>query len=217
MLCWLIPEPRGQKIFIGIAKIWMSVWLTIVGCRFVIKGTSHFKKNKAYIVTCNHNSMLDIPLSSPFIPGANKTIAKSSFTKIPLFAFYYMKGSVLVNRKDERSRKESFEKMKRVLKNGMHMCIYPEGTRNRTTDPLKKFHDGAFRLAVTTGNAIIPAVIFNTKNVLPVNKTFYLWPGKIEMHFLPPVETDNLTTETLKEKIYDIMSAYYEKYSKNFQ
>ena len=39
--------------------------------------------------------------------------------------------------------------MKSVLEKGIHMSIYPEGTRNRTKEPLKKNgYDGAFRLAV---------------------------------------------------------------------
>lgn len=96
---------------------------------------------------------MDVPLSSPFIPGANKTIAKTSFVKVPVFGFYYMKGAVTHDRKSEKSRKESFEKMKQVLKKGMHMCIYPEGTRNRTNEPLKKFYDGAFKLATDTAQA----------------------------------------------------------------
>jgi 1-acyl-sn-glycerol-3-phosphate acyltransferase len=87
MLCWLIPNPLGQKIFIGIARVWMSVWLFITFCGFRIKGRRNFKKGETYVVTCNHNSLLDVPLSSPFIPGGNKTIAKASFAKIPLLAF----------------------------------------------------------------------------------------------------------------------------------
>ncbi len=159
MLCWLIPEPKGQDIFIRIARVWMNVWLRLVGCPITIKGKEHFTKGKPFIVTFNHNSMMDIPLSCPYVPGANKTIAKSSFIKIPLFGLYYMKGAVLVNRKSEESRRKSYEKMKKVLEKGMHMCIYPEGTRNRTGEPLKKFHDGAFRLSRETNTAIIPAVI----------------------------------------------------------
>lgn len=92
MLCWLIPEPKGQDIFIRISRLWMIVWLHLVGCRFKIKGKENFKKGETYIVTCNHNSLLDVPLSSPFIQGPNKTIAKSSFAKVPLFGFFYMKG-----------------------------------------------------------------------------------------------------------------------------
>lgn len=214
MLCWLIPEPAGQKIFIGIARVWMSVWLFLTGCRFSVKGRHHFKKGEAYVVTCNHNSLLDVPLSSPFIPSGNKTIAKANFAKIPLFGFYYMKGAVLVDRNNETSRRQSFEKMKTVLKKGMHMCIYPEGTRNRTTEPLKKFYDGAFKLAVDSGHSIIPAVIFNTKKVLPPHKSFWFWPGRIEIHFLPAVASQNETTDSLKEKVFEIMKNYYVQLSR---
>ena len=133
MFTWLIPDPKGQDIFIKIARLWMNVWLTLVGCPIKIKGKENFKKGNTYIITCNHNSLMDVPLSCPFIPGPNKTIAKNSFAKIPLFGFFYKKGSVLVDRKNEASRRQSFEKMKEVLSNGMHMSIYPEGTRNRTT------------------------------------------------------------------------------------
>ena len=209
MITWLFPEPKGQRIFIGIARIWMNIWLRLVGCPVKIKGRQYFQKDKSYIVTCNHNSLMDVPLSSPFIPGANKTIAKTSFAKVPLFGFYYMKGAVLVDRKSEKSRKESFEKMKLVLKKGMHMCIYPEGTRNRTNEPLKKFYDGAFKLATDTSTDIIPAIILNTRKAVPVHKSFYFLPHKLEMHFLPPVSAENKTTEGLREEVFTIMKKYY--------
>ena len=209
MITWLLPEPKGQKIFIDIARLWMNIWLRLVGCPVKIKGREYFEKGRSYIVTCNHNSLMDVPLSSPFIPGANKTIAKTSFAKIPVFGFYYMKGAVLVDRKSEKSRKESFEKMKQVLKKGMHMCIYPEGTRNRTNEPLKKFYDGAFKLATDTGTAVIPAIIFNTRKAVPVHKSFYFLPHKLEMHFLPPVGVESKTSDELREEIFSIMKDYY--------
>lgn len=209
MLTWLVPDPKGQDLFIRIARLWMRVWLPLVGCPLKVKGQEHFKKGTAYIVTCNHNSFMDVPLSCPFIPGPNKTIAKSSFVKVPLFGFYYMKGSVLVNRKSDESRRSSYEKMKAVLKKGMHMSIYPEGTRNRTDEPLKKFHDGAFRLAVETGAPIIPCVIFNTKKVLPAGKGFWFSPHRLTMHFLPPIEAGGKSTEQLREEVFGVMSEYY--------
>lgn len=210
-LTWLIPDPKGQAIFIKISQLWMRVWLVLVGCPYEIKGKKNFKKGEAYIVTCNHNSLMDVPLSSPFIVGANKTIAKSSFAKVPLFGFFYMKGAILVNRKDDRSRRESYEKMKNVLKSKMHMCVYPEGTRNRTNEPLKKFHDGAFRLAVDTGHSILPAVIFGTKKAVPANKGFFFLPTRIGIHFLEPVSPAGKTTEQLKEEIFRITQDYYVK------
>ena len=101
--------------------------------------------------------------------------------------------------------------MKKVLSSGMHMCIYPEGTRNRSDEPLKKFHDGAFRLSVDTGHSILPAVIFNTKKAVPANKGFYFRPTKIGIHFLPPVSPVGKTTEELKEEIFRITQEHYLK------
>jgi 1-acyl-sn-glycerol-3-phosphate acyltransferase len=213
MVTYLIPDPKGTDIFIRIARIWMSVWLRLVGCPIKIKGREHFKKGNTYVVTFNHNSFLDVTLSCPFVPGPNKTIAKTSFTKIPLFGWYYRKGAVLVDRESESSRRQSFEEMRKVLEKGMHMSIYPEGTRNRTPEPLKKFYDGAFKLSVETKKSIIPVLIFNTSKALPVHKSFYFLPKKLEMHFLPGVNPEGLTAEVLKEKVFNIMKEHYVRHT----
>jgi len=184
-----------------------------VGCPIKITGRDHFKKGHNYIIVFNHNSFLDIPLSCPYVPGANKTIAKKSFAGIPLFGWYYSKGSVLIDRKSESSRRQSFEEMKMVLQKGMHMCIYPEGTRNRTAEPLKKFYDGAFKLSVETKKSIIPVLIFNTGKSLPVHKSFYFLPKKLRMDFLLPVNPAGLTSEALKEKVFEIMKEHYVRHN----
>jgi len=206
----LAAEPKRTKIFRKISKLWMQIFFFLTGCRLKIKGEENFKPGEKYIVTCNHNSLMDVPVATPFIPGANKTIAKAGMAKIPLFGLIYKRGSILVDRKNKDSRRDSFGKMKAVLKMGMHMCIYPEGTRNRSDLPLKDFHDGAFKLAIDTGVPILPTLLFNTKKILPPGKTFYFWPSRMEMHFLPPVYvTPEDDYETLKMKIHDMMSRYY--------
>ncbi len=205
MISYLLPEPTATSFLIRLSKGWMHVWLFMIACPVKIRGTEHFEKGKSYIVCCNHNSLLDIPLSSPFIPGANKTIAKISFAKVPIFGWFYAKGAVLVNRNSEKSRKTSFEKMKWVLRTGMHMCIYPEGTRNRTKEPLKSFYNGAFKLAVETNTSIIPTIISGTKEAVPVNKSFFFLPQKLEMCFLPPVAPAESSVADLKKEVFEIM------------
>ncbi len=204
------PEPKSTGILITIARIWIRIYFPLIGLSLKVKGKEHFKPGENYIVVSNHNSLLDVPLTSPFIPGINKTIAKIEMSRIPVFGMIYKRGAVLVDRKDEKSRKESYVRMKRVLDLGMHMCIYPEGTRNKTSAPLKEFHDGAFRLAFETKKAIIPTLIFNTKKALPNNKTFYLRPTHLEMHFLEqvPIQQHD-TTQSLKEKVFKNMWEYY--------
>jgi 1-acyl-sn-glycerol-3-phosphate acyltransferase len=99
--------------------------------------------------------------------------------------------------------------MKKVLSKGMHMCVYPEGTRNRTPEPLKSFHNGAFRLAIDTQHDIIPAIIFNTRKVLSPGKGFWFSPHRIEMHFLPAISSSNKSIESLKEEVFEIMKDHY--------
>jgi len=214
MVTFFMREPGSSALFTRISRWWMNIWLLMVGCPVKIRGRENFKKGETYIVTCNHNSLMDVPLSSPYIPGANKTIAKISFSKIPIFGLYYKKGSVLVDRKSDANRKESYTRMKEVLASGIHMCIYPEGTRNKTKDLLARFHGGAFRLSIDTGKSILPGVIFNTKKAMPPKKIFYLFPQKLEFHFLPPITPDATDdVETLKEKTHAIMKNYLETHT----
>jgi len=215
MLIFLIPfflfiyfqkEPKKTNRFISFSRIWMDIFLGLVGCPLKISGREYFKKGKTYIVVCNHNALIDVPVSSPGIPGGNKTIAKAEMARIPLFGLIYKTGSILVDRKSGKSRRESFTKMKEVLDMGLHMCIYPEGTRNVSNAPIKPFHDGAFRLAVSNRNAIIPMIIFNSRKANPSDKAFYLMPVKLYMHFLPEVEVKpEETVDQLKERVFDLM------------
>jgi len=101
--------------------------------------------------------------------------------------------------------------MKRVLATGMHMCLYPEGTRNRTAEPMKPFYDGAFRLAVATNKDIIPCVISGTKKAMPINKSFFLLPVRLQMHFLPAIPSAGMSVQDLKEKTFNIMLQEYVK------
>ena len=188
----------------------MNVFLALVGCPLSVKGKKNFKPGETYVVVCNHNALLDVPVSCPYIPGGNKTIAKIEIAKIPVFGLIYRAGTVLVDRKNEASRRESYSKMKEVLAMGLHMSIYPEGTRNKTNEPMKPFHDGAFRLAADTKKSIIPAVIFNSKKAMPADKPFFLLPYPLAMHFLEPVEIlPTETAQSLKEKVFVIMRDYY--------
>ncbi len=202
-------EKKGQDYFIVVSKIWMTCWLFLIGCRLKVYGKEHFKKGENYVVIFNHNAFLDVPLSAPFVPGGNKTIAKDSFAKVPIFGWFYKRGGVLINRKEERSRIKGYEEMRKILAAGIHMSIYPEGTRNRTNEPLKPFYDGAFKLAVDAKKDVIPTVIIGTKKAMPIHKKFYLLPTKLTMEFLPPISSANIDSKLLKDKVFEVMKENY--------
>ena len=209
LICYVLPEPKKTRWHRQISKLWMGLFLLLSGCRFSITGKENFNETTNAVIVCNHNSLIDIPVSFPFLPRANKTIAKKSFSKIPIFGLIYTFGTVLVDRKDEKSRRKSIEDMKEVLSTGLDMLIYPEGTRNRTSEPLKSFHSGAFKLAIDSNKPIIPVVLLNTKKILPAKPAMYFTPGKIQMDILPAIYPEGHTIDSLKNKVFDIMAAHY--------
>jgi 1-acyl-sn-glycerol-3-phosphate acyltransferase len=210
LFCYFRPDPQKTDRFIKYSRVWMAVFLPLAGCPLRIRGREKFIKGETYIVTFNHNALLDIPVSTPGIPGGNKTIAKIEMARIPIFGLMYRTGSVLVDRKNKASRGESYIKMKDTLEMGLHMTIYPEGTRNKTDLPLKEFHDGAFRLSLSTCKAIVPALIFHTRKIMPPQKVFFFKPHRIEMHFLDPIPPQaGDTEESLKQRVFSAMWDHY--------
>lgn len=212
----MFSEPRRARIVHRTYKIWMSVFLPLVGCPVRRKGKHHFRKGENYVVVVNHNSLVDIPVSTPWIPGPNKTLAKIEMARIPLFGIIYRAGSILVDRDADKSRKESFTKMQETLKQGLHLCLYPEGTRNKSEAPLQPFYDGAFIAAIRAQKPIVPAVIFGTRDILPNKPKLWARPKVIRYHFLEPVPTQGLSMSDrheLKEKIFRIMESHIIQHS----
>ena len=159
MVCFLLNDPVQITYHRFLSRIWMACFLYLSGCRFKVTGKENFDGLGNAVIVCNHNSLIDIPVTTPFLPRPNRTIAKKSFVYVPLFGWIYKFATVIVDRKDNSSRRKSYDNMKRVLNNGVDMLIYPEGTRNKTSAPLKSFYDGAFTLAIETQKPIVPVVL----------------------------------------------------------
>lgn len=211
LLSRLFKEPFRTRLIHPAYKLWMSIVFPLILCPVRRKGKENFADNENYVVVINHNSFLDIPVSAPWIPGPNKTLAKIEFSKIPIFNLVYNSGSILVDRKDEKSRKESFTKMQKTLRQGLHLCLYPEGTRNKTEEILQPFFEGAFVTAIRAQKPVIPGIIMNTKHIMPRQPKFWGWPHVIHYHFLEPVPTEGLTIRDrhdLMDRVHQIMKDY---------
>lgn len=215
---WIIsmmPEPTKTIALHKAFRLWMGVFLPLVGCPVIRRGKEQFKKGQNYVVVTNHNSLVDIPVSSPWIPGPNKTLAKIEMARIPIFGVIYKAGSILVDRKNDNSRKQSFIDMQKMLDYGFHLCLYPEGTRNKTNEPIQRFYDGAFQAAVKAQKPIIPGVIFNTGRILPHNMKAWARPLPIRFDFLEAIPTEGMTKADipeLKKRVHELMTNHYLKH-----
>jgi len=208
----LLPEPKRAKSLHVAFRIWMGIFLPLIFCPVFRRGKKNFKNGENYVVVVNHNSLVDIPVSSPWIPGPNKTLAKIEMAKTPIFGVIYRAGSIIVDRKSENSRRDSLKEMLDTLNKGVNLCLYPEGTRNKSGKPIQPFFDGAFVAAIKSQKPIIPGIIFNTAKILPHNAKFWAIPKPIYFDFLEPIPTKGLTlndTATLKASVHKIMEEYY--------
>lgn len=170
---------------------------------------------KTYVVISNHQAAIDILLSASILPFPFKFLSKKEMTKIPLFGYVAGKFSVLVDRKNPASRKESFNNMKKALADGFSVFIAPEGTRNRTQEMLTKFYDGAFRLAIETNTPLLVQTLAHPRKLNNPNRKLDMSPGIVHCYFNPPIETTDLTLDDipiLKEKVRQIMLSHLQKH-----
>ncbi len=209
LLKLVVSSSRFEIIFHKAMKAWMGVYLPSIFCPVKTIGAEKFEPHKNYVVVLNHNSHIDIPVSTPCIPGPNKTLGKSDFAKVPLFGFIYKSGSILLNRKEARSKQRSYDQMLQVLNNNLHVCLYPEGTRNKTAQPLQAFKDGAFKLAIESKKPLMVGLIEGTKPILTANKVFHAWPSNITITYLTVIATSDASFKDVKllnQKAYTIMN-----------
>ena len=69
--------------------------------------------------------------------------------------------------------------------------LFPEGTRTRDGE-MGEFKDGAFRLAIETGNPILPLVVNGTRQAIRAGD----WRWNVtdaEVRVLEPIDTAGLT------------------------
>jgi 1-acyl-sn-glycerol-3-phosphate acyltransferase len=156
----------------------------------------------------NHNSWMDIPFMGATIGWRNyKFVAKKELEKVPILsAAIVTADNLMVDRKDKRSGLRTLRTGMEFMKNGIHLCTFPEGTRSRDGH-LKDFLGGAFKMAHKVGAPVIPLSIVGAQKVQPIHWMFPLRPSRrhIKVVVHPPVESKGLTEAELSDKVRQAM------------
>jgi len=214
----MIPLLLGPKFSrIGYFFLWLWSWIfsMLTFIRYDLRGRENIQKKTSYIYVSNHTSFLDIPGIRLLIPGEFRPIAKKELLKIPVFGFIVRAATVVVDRSNAQSRKQSIEKLRDILKGGTSILVFAEGTQNRTKEILQPFKDGAFRIAIDTQLPIIPLVVIGAGPLMPPGK-MDIKPGNIKVVAGEPISVEGLITDdvqTLKQKTFETMLAIYKRNS----
>ena len=146
----------------------------------------------------NHRSFFDILLTYSRCPRLTGYVAKDSMKKVPLLSVWMERLYCLfLNRTDIKEGLKTILTGIEQIKNGISMCIFPEGTRNDNPKELLPFKEGSFKLALKTGCPIIPIAMTNTPKIYEAQAPL-LKKTHVVLHYGKPILPNELDADTKK-------------------
>lgn len=216
VIAFLQKPVRAGNWVISLARIWSNFFFFMTGIIPKMIYDHEPNPNKEYIFISNHISYIDIPMMMSATQGRKlRVLAKVEMAHIPIFGSIYKRGAVLLDRENTEERKKSVLRLIELINQKISVFLCPEGTFNKTHQPLKFFYDGAFRTAIETQKPIQPILFLDTYTRLNYNSIFSLNPGKCRAVFLKETPTLGLSEDDikiLKEKIFQQMEEALIKY-----
>jgi 1-acyl-sn-glycerol-3-phosphate acyltransferase len=206
---------RGGNVIYRLCRYWARAWFFLVGIRHRNFYEHPHDKNKQYIFIANHISYLDAPVIVRSLNQRVRALGKAEMSKVPLFGFIYRNAVVTVDRSSAAHRANSVRILKSVIKKGISIFIFPEGTFNETDQPLKGLYDGAFRIAIETQTPIKPLLFLDTWHRMHFGSVFSLNPGRCRTVFLNEIPVTGLTgkdVEALKHQVAQVMEQKLREY-----
>ncbi|MEW5803325.1 MAG: lysophospholipid acyltransferase family protein [bacterium] len=157
-----------------------------------------------YLFVCNHRSASDAFLMA-CLPYECVQVVNIWPFRIPVLGMYARLAGYLSIK--EMSFEEFSQKSCDLLKRGVSIICFPEGTRSGSRN-MGPFHGSIFRVALKSRCPIVPLCISGNEDK-PRRGSLMLHPGIIRMHKLPALPWEkykDLTAFQLKNKVKDIIA-----------
>jgi 1-acyl-sn-glycerol-3-phosphate acyltransferase len=204
----LFGKIKGGNFVYRVCSFWGDAWFLLIGIRHRnIYQVSH-NKDEQYIFVANHISYLDAPIIVKTLRQRVRVLGKIEMAKVPVFGYIYRNAVVTVDRSSAENRARSVRVLKSIIKRGISIFIFPEGTFNETHQPVKDFFDGAFRIAIETQTPIKPILFLDAYSRQHYKSVLSLNPGRSRSVFLAPVPVAGLThadLPVLKQRVFTMM------------
>lgn len=199
---WIIGKFNKQAA--DISQLRMVQWafrviLFICGTKLTVIGEENVPKNEPVLYIGNHKSYFDIIITYARCPRLTGYVAKNSMEKVPLLSTWMKRLHCLfINREDVKEALKTILAGIDNIKNGISMCIFPEGTRNTTADLMLPFKEGSFKMAEKTSCAIIPMAIFGSADILE-NHFPKVKATHVVLEYGKPIYPNELDKETRRK------------------
>jgi 1-acyl-sn-glycerol-3-phosphate acyltransferase len=158
----------------------------MAGVKIEVQGLENIQPDRNYIYMSNHVSNLDPPVLIPSIPGRCSVLVKKEVFRVPILGTAMkMADLVPVDRSNRDAAVESVRAAAEVIRHGLNMVTYPEGTRS-PDGRLLPFKKGPFHLAMEAAVPVIPVTILGSAECWPKG-TWAMRAGKVTLIFHPPI------------------------------
>jgi 1-acyl-sn-glycerol-3-phosphate acyltransferase len=190
---------NGGNIIYKLCSFWADSWFFLIGIYSKNIFETKLDKNQQYIFVANHISYMDIPMIVKAIRQPVRALGKFEISKVPVFGYLYRNAAVMVDRSSPDNRAKSVAILKSIIKKGISIFIFPEGTFNETDHTLSEFYDGAFKIAIETQTPIMVMIFPDTVHRLHYSSVFSFTPGKCRAVFLETIPVNNYSLNELQD------------------
>lgn len=206
-LCiWLLTVlfDKNLRLLHMFSSFWASLYTWLNPAWLVtIEGRELIDNKETYVMVCNHQSAVDIPILFRLFTHF-KWVSKDILFKVPLIGWNMcLNRYIRIRRGSIKSQIRMLDDCKKNLKKGSSVMIFPEGTRSETGE-MKKFKRGAFDLALKTGRPILPIIINGTSEVLPKNSLVIKGRHKVKIKILPPLEFNSFKDRSADKVLNEV-------------
>lgn len=196
--------------------VWADLWFPLIGIWHKRIFEVPHDKTKQYIFVTNHISYIDAAIIPKAYRQPVRPLGKVEMSKVPVFGFIYRNAIVTVDRSSPENRASSVRVLKSIISKGISVLVFPEGTFNMGTTPLKDFYDGAFRVAIETQTPVKPVLFLDAYTRMPYESLFLMTPGISRIVYLDEIPVNGYTLENVKElkdKVYAVMEKKLVEYN----
>ena len=174
------------------------------GVKLEVNGKENIP-NQACLFVANHISFFDIVVTYPLMISPTGYIAKKELEKVP-FLSWIMRfvNCIFLDRKDPRNGLKAVLSAADMIKSGISVFLFPEGTRSKT-GKMGEFKDGGFKIATKSKAPVVPVGITGTNDILE-NHFPFIKSGKVIVSFGKPIYTtdmDRAEQKLLPGKAYE--------------
>lgn len=167
------------------------------GVKLTVIGEENVPKDQAVLYVGNHRSYFDVVMTYARCPGLTGYIAKVEMLRYPLLRDW-MKAlyCLFLDRDNIKEGLKTILQGIEYIKNGVSICIFPEGTRNHS-DTMLPFKEGSMKMAEKTGCPIIPMAITNSAEIFE-NHIPFIRPCHVILEYGKPIIPGELSKEEKK-------------------